>query len=121
MRENEALRLALGAAVKRVSQLEGEQEHFLSEGMFDLVNSLCASGCTKQPLADAADGAFKFPLLAEQMGQTMSISTSVSEADKLEASSMTSCAASPDMAPLTAVGTMEDASAPLSHILQKSD
>jgi len=42
-RENEALRGALGQAVKRLSQLEGEQERFLAETVFDLVNSLCCS------------------------------------------------------------------------------
>jgi len=39
-RENAALRGALGDAVRRLSELEGEQEHFMSEGVFDLVNSL---------------------------------------------------------------------------------
>ena len=43
-RENEALRGALGQAVRRLSELEGEQEHFLAEGVFELVNSLCGSG-----------------------------------------------------------------------------
>jgi len=40
-RENRALKGALNNAVKRLSELEGEQECFLSEGVFDLVNSPC--------------------------------------------------------------------------------
>lgn len=43
-RENEVLRGALGDAMRRLKELEGEQERFLSEGVFDLVNSLCRSG-----------------------------------------------------------------------------
>jgi len=53
--ENEALRGALGQAMKRLSELEGEQERFLAEGVFDLVNSLCGSPdahrSTASPLA----------------------------------------------------------------------
>lgn len=40
-RENEVLRGALGDAVRRLSELEGEKERFMSEDVFDLVNSLC--------------------------------------------------------------------------------
>lgn len=40
-RENEALRGALGDAVRKLTELEGEKERFLSEDVFDLVNSLC--------------------------------------------------------------------------------
>lgn len=40
-RENEALRGALTDAVSRLAELEGEKEQFLSEGVFDLVNTVC--------------------------------------------------------------------------------
>jgi hypothetical protein len=40
-RENTALRGALGDAVRRLAELEGEKERFISEDVFDLVNSLC--------------------------------------------------------------------------------
>jgi hypothetical protein len=40
-RENEALRGALGNAVRKLAELEGEKERFMSEDVFDLVNSLC--------------------------------------------------------------------------------
>jgi len=45
--ENRALKVALSNAVKQLSELEGEQECFMSEGVFDLVNSLCreSSAC----------------------------------------------------------------------------
>ena len=39
--ENEALRSALGECWKRLKDLEAEREGFISEGIFDLVNSLC--------------------------------------------------------------------------------
>jgi len=57
-RENEALRGALGQAVRRLSELEGEQERFLAEGVFDLVNSICgsAAGAPAGPEAVAQTG-----------------------------------------------------------------
>jgi len=39
--ENEALRGALGNAAQRLAELECERELFLSEGVFDFVNTLC--------------------------------------------------------------------------------
>jgi len=44
VRYNEALKRALGVAVRKLAQLEGENERFLAEDVFDLVNSLCGSG-----------------------------------------------------------------------------
>jgi len=44
-KENELLRGALGDAVRRLAELEGEKERFMSEDVFDLVNSLCRSEC----------------------------------------------------------------------------
>merc|ERR1712151_1379387 len=41
--ENQALRNALTDAVSRLSKLEGDQERFMSEGIFDLVNALSRS------------------------------------------------------------------------------
>lgn len=40
-KENEVLRTALGDAKRRLKELEGEEEGFMCEGAFDLVNSLC--------------------------------------------------------------------------------
>merc|ERR1719499_2062578 len=40
-RENEQLRGALGDVVRRLKELEGEQERFMSEDVYDFVNSLC--------------------------------------------------------------------------------
>jgi len=42
-KENEALRAALSDAMKQIGELEGEKERFMSEDVFDLVNSLCRS------------------------------------------------------------------------------
>lgn len=58
--ENKALRGALGDAVKRLSELEGEQERFMSEGVFDLVNSLC-----REQAPTAAEAAAGPPLAAD--------------------------------------------------------
>ncbi|CAK9118504.1 unnamed protein product [Durusdinium trenchii] len=41
LEENEALRLALGECWQRLQELEAERADFNSEGVFDLVNSLC--------------------------------------------------------------------------------
>jgi len=52
-RENEALRGALGDAVRRLSELEGQQERFMSEDVFDLVNCICReSGPASDELAE---------------------------------------------------------------------
>jgi len=55
--ENRALKGALNNAVKQLSELEGEQECFLSEGVFDLVNSLCREGSASNMAAAPAPGA----------------------------------------------------------------
>lgn len=55
--ENRALKGALNNAVKRLSELEGEQECFLSEGVFDLVNSLCREGSACNMAAAPPPGA----------------------------------------------------------------
>lgn len=39
--ENQSLRATLSSMVKHISELEGEQERFMSEGIFDVVNSVC--------------------------------------------------------------------------------
>eukprot|EP00421_Protoceratium_reticulatum_P008817 CAMPEP_0168366480 /NCGR_PEP_ID=MMETSP0228-20121227/5246_1 /TAXON_ID=133427 /ORGANISM="Protoceratium reticulatum, Strain CCCM 535 (=CCMP 1889)" /LENGTH=549 /DNA_ID=CAMNT_0008379275 /DNA_START=9 /DNA_END=1655 /DNA_ORIENTATION=+ len=57
--ENDVLRGALGDAVRRLSEIEGEQERFMSEGVFDLVNSLCRETAT------ATDAAVLEAVLAE--------------------------------------------------------
>jgi len=40
-RENAELRSALNDAARRLAEVEGEKDQFMSEGVFDLVNSLC--------------------------------------------------------------------------------
>jgi len=55
--ENRALKGALNNAVKRLSELEGEQECFMSEGVFDLVNSLCREGSACNMAAAPVPGA----------------------------------------------------------------
>jgi len=55
--ENRALKGALNNAVKRLSELEGEQECFMSEGVFDLVNSICRDGSACNMAVAPAPGA----------------------------------------------------------------
>lgn len=52
-RENELLRGALGDAARRLAELEGEKERFLSEDVFDLVNSLCRSELPDDSVLDS--------------------------------------------------------------------
>ncbi|CAL1137941.1 unnamed protein product [Cladocopium goreaui] len=55
--ENEALRSALGECWQRLKDLEAEREGFVSEGVFDLVNTLChgvkAAGARNERNADS--------------------------------------------------------------------
>jgi len=60
--ENRALRGALNNAVKRLSELEGEQDCLMSDRVFDLVNSVCQQAsaynmaAAAPELAEAAAG-----------------------------------------------------------------
>lgn len=50
-RENEMLRGALDDALRRLVDVEGEQENFRCEGVFDLVNSLCREAAATEFIA----------------------------------------------------------------------
>jgi len=67
-KENWALRNALSETAGRLAELEGEQQVFMAEGVFDLVNSVALSRCDGAPALLASEEDFE---LQGGMGGTL--------------------------------------------------